>query len=176
MHRIQIRLETKSRRWLLLEASTHQQDQPPRRVWHWSALAWFNNLIKLILSTSTNSSLSNTKSITMKKGIYILGALVKWASSATQAKSSPRCPKIEKVIPFSHTLLKLNSWGIKEYIKLQEVMAIQLPWILRATCTPGVRVHAANWACRAWRICLLMWKAIHINPLPDWLSCSKTSK
>ena len=165
--RVRVRLGSKINQWLLLEVATHLQGQAPPRVCRSSTQAWFNNLIKHILPSSTSSSLSNIKSITMKKGTSILGAPAKWASSATPAKSSPRCPRTERAIPFNHTLWRLSSWGIKEYIKLQEAMAIRSPWILKAMCTRGARVLVANWACRAWRICRLMWRAIHINPLLD---------
>ena len=72
-------------------------------------LLWCSNWIKTSSEICTSSLLSTTKCTIMKRAIFTLGAQERWDSWATQAKSSPRCPRIAKDIHSNLTLWRSNN-------------------------------------------------------------------
>ena len=128
---------------------------------------WFNYSTRIISKMSINSSWMSTRSTITRKETCIPGALVKWVSWDTAARSLLRCRRIEKVIRSSRIRWRSSSWETKESTKLLEATVTQLRSTWRAMSIHGEPVLAASWGFSRWRIYRLMSRVIHISPHPD---------
>ena len=63
----------------------------------------------LLIKSISSFSCKITAATPMKKAAYTRGVAERWASSATVAVSSVKCPKIATAIPSSHTRLRSSS-------------------------------------------------------------------